>query len=160
MDDDAELLHELATLDEVVARIPTSKEHDMGTYPDWSELILEVTREPDNDGPGQYPIRQRLPLRRHDGELIVQVLWGVLHPAHSLVAVERMYEELDRAVDKIQKRVSKGREPLATNVGEARGIATAIACMVNPVDPDVDEVREVAMERYEARRAPNSTETT
>jgi hypothetical protein len=151
MTDDAELLAELATVDEVEAYIPTGADHDNSITPPWCELVLSVTRLDDGTLKPAWPLNTRMPLRRHDGELIMQVLWDALHPARPMGAVEQMYMELDRVYDKIMKRVNKGKEPLAAHKYEALGIAKGIALMVNPVEPDVDEVRAVAVERYEAR---------
>lgn len=142
---DAELLTELATLDEVETYIPTEKDHTAQVVPPWCELLLTIKR----DDPS--PIHTRIPLRRHDGELIIEVLWQVLHPEASTSASSAMYDLLDKVYDKIMFRVAKGKQPRVEDVSQALGIAKSIAIMVNPVKPDVDEVRAVAVERYEAR---------
>ena len=149
---DAELLGELATLDEVEAYIPTVKDHQAGSYPDWCELTLRLQRLDDGTLKPSIPIFQQLLLRRHDGELIIQVLHDVLHPGHKSGSTEEMWAALDAVVDRIQKRVRKGKSPQPEDRGEALGLATAIALIDNPFKPDVDAVREVAMERYELRR--------
>lgn len=143
--EDADLLIELATLDEVSAEIPTSTDHDMGVRPQWCELVLAIKREED------WPLNMTVPLRRHDGELIIQVLHDVLHPDAYLSAGAAIWDELDMVVDRIQRRVERGKEPLKRDVGQAQGLTKAIAIMDNPVEPDEDDVRAVAMERYELR---------
>ncbi len=152
--DAAELLAVLATLDEVSARIPTATEHDAQVVPPWCELVLELKREPDafSGGPGEFPIdTRRLWLRRHDGELIIEVLDSVLHPQRNLRGVDAIWAALDAAVDRIQARVNKGKDPKPVDVGEARGLAMAVAMYTNPRYPDTDEVRAEAMTRWDTR---------
>lgn len=142
--DDSELLAELATLDEVSARIPTSTEHDQQVVPAWCELILDLKRE-------ENPVRASMNLRRHDGELIIEVLDEVLHPQRNMRGVDAIWDALDAAVDRIQARVAKGKSPKPADVGEARGLATALAMYTSPRSPDVDGVRGEAMDRWDAR---------
>lgn len=152
--DDVELLTELATLDEVEAWIPTGAEHDASITPPWCELVLSIKRKHDKDdenGPGSWPIHQNLALRRHDGELIIQVLDEQLHPGITRSRDDAVWAEFDKLVDRIQRRVVKGRSPMTKHVNQALGMATAIAIMSNPVEPDIDEVRAVAMERWHIR---------
>lgn len=144
----AELLEELSTLDDVTAYVPTCKDQDAGMVPAWCELVLTVKRVG-----GEFPLNMTLPLRRHDGELIIEVLHQVLHPAAGGAVTDGMWADLDAVVDRIQRRIEKGKDPLKRDVGEALGLATGIARMINPYDPDIDEVREVAMERYEIRNS-------
>jgi hypothetical protein len=152
--DDAELLVELATLDEVEAVIPTATDHDLGAVPPWCELLLTIKRVDDGSLTPAWPINTRLPLRRHDGELIGQVLHDVLHPDSDLRlgAVGNIWWELDLVVDRIQARVERGREPMKKDVGIALGLAVALAYLIDPREVDVDEVRATAMTRYESRR--------
>lgn len=151
---DVELLEELATLDEVEAVIPTAVEHDMSIVPPWCELLLSIKRVDDGSLTPAWPINTRLPLRRHDGELIIQVLHEVLHPKtdRELGAVANIWWELDMVVDRIQKRVERGREPMKVDKGLALGLAVALAYLIDPREVDVDEVRAQAMRRYESRR--------
>jgi hypothetical protein len=145
MSDITEGLLELASVDEVEAYIPTSTEHDLGITPTWCEVVLKIRRA------GDWPVRADLPLRRHDAELIVQCLHEVLHPARSSVAGEQMWDQLDACVDRIQRRVNKGKEPMRKDVGEAFGLASAIAAVNNPMEPDIDDVRATAMQRWSIR---------
>ena len=147
--DDAELLAELATLDEAGARIPTSREVDAGQVPPWCELVLHVRRDGRIE---DRPIHTGdMYLRRHDGELIIEVLDQVLRPNHSMSYTDQIWSALDDAVERIQRRVAKGKAPRPDDVGEARGLAIALAAMTNPREPNVDEVREVAMTRFDIR---------
>ncbi len=150
---DAELLAEVATLDEVEARIPTHAEQIKGIVPEWCELILEVKREPDMDADISLrdSINTRMHLRRHDGELIGQVIADVLHPETDRLARESIWDELDKVVDRIQRRVDRGAAPMKTDVGMARGLSLALALLDSTREPDVDEVKGVAMERYAIR---------
>lgn len=152
--DDAELLVELATLDEVEAWIPTVAEHDAGITPGWCELVLGIKRIHDKDdqsGPGGWPIHQNLALRRHDGELIIQVLSDVLHRGVSNSVGDALWAEMDRLVEFIQRRVSRGKKPMTKHVNQALGMATALAILDNPAEPDLDEIRATAMQRYYLR---------
>lgn len=149
MSDDADLLVELATLDEVQAWVPTNADHVSGVTPPWCELVLEIRRTDDESLITAWPINERLPLRRHDGELIIQVINDVLHPDR-VSAVDGIWDELDAVVASIQRRVERDREPLRRDVGIAYGLALALAVLANPDDPDVDAVRAEAMQRYEA----------
>lgn len=151
-DDVKALLAEIASLDEVSAWVPTGKDHDSGITPQWAELVLEVKRDVDSDTAPDFPLNTSMPLRRHDGELIIQCLYEVLHP-HAGGSIRQMiWAELDDVVDRIQKRVAKGKEPMKADKGMALGLATAIAIMTNPYAYDVDAIREEAMERWEARQ--------
>lgn len=147
MTTDAELLIDLATLDEVEARIPTGTDHDHDITPQWCELVLKLKRS------GDWPINQGLPLRRHDGELIIEVLSDVLRPDRPSSASSGIWDELDTVVDSIQRRIARGKPPLKADVGQALGLATALAYIANPANPDVDEIRAEAMERWEERHS-------
>lgn len=151
MPTDAELLQELATLDEVVAWIPTATDHAQEVTPEWCEVVLEVKRDDDGSLDPPWPLRDRMPLRRHDGELIIQVLHDVLHPGGGGQVARMLWSELDDVVDRIQKRVERDRSPRLRDVGRAQGLTTAIAIMVNPFAYDEQAVRDEAMERHEAR---------
>lgn len=145
---DAELLEELATLDEVTAVIPTAADQDAGRVPSWCELEVNIRRVGDGT---LNPIHNRMLLRRHDGELIIEVLDSVLHPNRGGLPLDQMWTRLDEVVERIQRRVNKGRDPMKADVGEARGLVHAIAVLTNPMEYDEDEVRAVAMERYDIR---------
>jgi hypothetical protein len=145
MSEDAELLKELATLDECDAWIPTNRDHVEGITPPWCELVLEMKRRDD------WPLNVRMPLRRHDGELLIQALHDALHPDAGGSVREMLWSELDDVVDKIQRRVDRGKQPLNKHVGQAQGLALALAILVNPFAYDVDAIRVEAMARYEAR---------
>jgi hypothetical protein len=142
----SELLAELATVDEVSATIPTAFDGDQGRVPQWCELLLEVRRVDDGTLKPSWPLNVRMPLRRADGELIASVLNDVLHPQSSS-AVEAVWVELDEVVERIQRRVDHGKEPLKRDVGQALGLATALAHLLNC---EVDDVRAEAMERWES----------
>jgi hypothetical protein len=114
-------------------------------------LVLEVKRTDDGELNPSWPLNVRMPLRRHDGELIIEVLHQVLHPNAGGVANDMIWTELDEVVDRIQARVQKGKEPLKRDVGQALGLATTLAIIENPYAYDVDSIREAAMERWEAR---------
>jgi len=139
------LFEELSTLDDVSAWIPTSKDHDAEAVPSWCELVLEIKRKND------WPVNTQIPLRRHDGEWVLDAIHEALHPRAGGTVAEMLWNELDDVVIRIQRRVERGKAPRNTDVGEARGLARAIAIMVNPYGYDIDSVRDEAMRRYEER---------
>jgi hypothetical protein len=151
----AELLAELATLDSVEAEIPTATEHVAGIVPSWCELLLKIQRVDDGSLKPAWPLNAVLPLRRHDGELIIEVLNEVLHPDQTTVAGEAMWAALDEVVERIMKRRNKGKDPHPDDLGEARGIALAIAIVNNPMQPEPDDVRWAATERWNIRNGRN-----
>lgn len=70
---------------------------------------------------------------------------------HGLSILERLWEQLDLHVAALMDAKENpsaiaGEE--AALKGGCLGIAKCIAIMTNPYDPDVDEVRRKAMERY------------
>lgn len=69
------------------------------------------------------------------GKTILELLWG----------------ELDAVMDRLMTggAAEDGRDP-----GRAEGVAFAIAVMQNPYLPNIDAVREQAMERWEAQESP------
>ena len=147
----AELLAELSSLHEVTAWVPSNADHVVGKTPPWCELVLEIHRPSNEEAAPGFPLRERLPLRRHDGELIAQVLHDVLRPEAPVMASDMIWADLDALVERIQKVVNKGKVPSKSLVGQALGLATALAYLDRPYDPDVDEVRATAMTRYAIR---------
>lgn len=132
----AEALLELASLDSCEARIPTNSDHVAGVVPSWCELVLVTER----DG---RPHKEYL--RRHDGELIIEVLDEVLHPVRP--SVENMlWDHIDDVVERLMTGNADDDDR-----GIAVGLSTAMAILRSPRsdDPDVDSVRDEAMARYE-----------
>lgn len=152
-DTTAEMLAMLATLDEVEARASSAMEGETGIVPEWCEVRLTMVRRESDDIGGDFPIRVDVPLRRHDCELIIEVLWQVLHPdtGHPMSASEQLWDGLDGVVDRIQKRVENDVIPLDDDVTIARTLTNALAIIDRPYDPDPDAVREVAMTRWAIR---------
>jgi hypothetical protein len=113
-------------------------------------LVLEVQRDRQPTG---HPILLRTPLRRHDGELIIEVLNAVLHPLTEREdrGVHKLWDALDEAVDRIQVRVDKGKAPRPADVGEARALTYALSMVLAAYKGDQDAVRAEAMARYDAR---------
>lgn len=142
-----DLLLPLATLDEVSAELPGSTDQDLGHVPPWCELLLEIRRIDDGTLKPAWPLNARLPLRRHDGELIIEALDEVLHPQRA-EAQEAIWDELDVVVVRIQRRVERDKAPRPKDAGEALGLATALAMITGR---DLNDVRDEAMQRYEER---------
>lgn len=148
---DKEMLQELATLDDVTAYVPTNADHVAQAVPAWCELVLEIKRENDGTPPGEWPLNYRVPLRRHDGELIIEVLDDVLHPSRGNGAADRIWLALDECIDKIMKRVNKDKSPHEEDRFTAVGLTRALALLISPFNPDEDVIKDIAMERYAIR---------
>lgn len=124
----------------IEARIPEDVDMRKGTAPDWCDLQVIV----ENDhAPGA---KQRLNLTRPAGELLIAAVGEVLHPWAGMSIIEHIWAELDDVMDGLMT----GREASAEAKGTALGLATALALMYNPVDPNVDAIREEAMERWDS----------
>jgi hypothetical protein len=149
-DDIAEMLQELATLDLVEAEVPTVAEHTAGVVPPWCELRLKIRRE--QDDATNFPLNIDIPLRRHDGELIIEVIHDVLHRKTG-VAGELIWAELDACVERIMKRRTKGKEPRDADIAEAMGLSKALAYLANPMQPELDDIKWAATERWNIRHA-------
>lgn len=138
-DSTANLLRQLSTMDSCEAVSLTDGDHLAGA-PNWAELALTIER----DGKGLLHY-----LRRHDAELIVEVLFRVLHPNAGKSIHKQLWADLDACMvnlmdgglDVMDKREFKGK---------ALGLATALALVENPYGPDVGMIRKQASERYEA----------
>jgi hypothetical protein len=132
----------------IVARIPTDKEHTREEVPPWSDLVLEFTFMPWKSNAwttgGSNP-HATLHLTRAAGESIIDALHNALHPhaGRSILAV--LWEDLDRLTSELMV----GEEDTDKR-GIARGLAWAIAVMQNPANPNIDAVRDEAVERYSA----------
>ena len=126
---------------DIDARIPDERDYRDGEAEAWSDLILEVT----NADAGE---RTRLDITRGAGEAIIEVLGDVLHRWAGKSIKEHIWSELVMTIDGLMSG-----EPDEEERGYARGLATALAYLYNPIAPDVDAVRAEAMERWEATQA-------
>lgn len=68
--------------------------------------------------------------------------------------LDLLWEHLDDFVDAVQEPVNEEEADLSK--GRAHGMAVAIALVTNPYDPDVDEVKAQAMERWADRSEVDS----
>lgn len=141
--DDAALLEELSKFDSVEATTVTDGDHLTGTVEMNTELVLDI------DYGGHV---RRLELTRHDGELIIEVLYSVLHPhTNRHGGVAKMWSLLDEQMDYLMA----DDEPEPEDKARAKAIAECITVMLNPLaEPgsiDVTEVREQAIDRWESR---------
>jgi hypothetical protein len=138
---DAALLAELARLESVEALTVGDGDHLAGTVPGWCELVLNI-----EDGKGT----RQLQLTRHDAELIIEVLWTVLHPnEHRASPVQRLWSELDDVMDFLMD----ADEPEDEDKARAKALALSIALISQPHsdEPDVAAVRDEAVARWEQR---------
>lgn len=141
--DDIELLTTLSRYDSVEATSTT--DGDLGvTVGPWTELVLDLAEHG-----GRV---RRLELTRHDAELVIQVLFTVLHPhTNRRGAVERMWALLDDQMDFLLA----DDEPEPEDKIRAKAIAECITICLDPLaEPgsiDVTEVREEAVARWEER---------
>jgi hypothetical protein len=126
----------------IEARIPTEVELRKGAVPGWSDLTLDVIQD-SSDSPNKV----RVHLTRIAGEAVCEAIREVLHPWAGKSIIEHIWDELDDTMDGLMDGSGAGAEPK----GIALGLATALALMYNPLDPNVDAVREEAMERWDLR---------
>lgn len=150
-----ELLAELSTFDELNVWTPGALDHHRQQVPQGTEVMLTLVRTSTKGKHSMvnYPLNVRIPMSRHDGEYIIESLYTALHPNSGGSILHMLWGELDDIVDRIQARIAKGKDPLKADAGQALGVATSIAILVNPYAYDVDEVRNEAMLRWEARQA-------
>lgn len=141
----------LSSLDEATAWIPTDVDHVAEYVPRWCELVLEIKRSQDGTPAGEWPLSQRIPLRRHDGEMIIEVLDDVLHPTRAAGPADKLWLALDDVIERIMGRVNKDKSPRDEDKGEAVGLTKALAVLVSPFNPDEDAIKDIAMERYAIR---------
>ena len=122
---------------EIEASIPDANDRSL---PNWSDLTLTIARSP------YLHQREMLHLTRPAGEAIIEALHGALHPWAGRSIIDHLWEALDEAMEPL---LDGDGEPTDTQRGYARGLATALAVMYNPLAPNVDAVRETAIERWE-----------
>lgn len=142
MTGDAELLSVLARFDEVEAITLGDGDHMAGFADPKSEIRLSLTE-------GGKTVS--MDLTRHDSELIIEVLWSVLHPnEHRNSPVQRLWAELDDVMDFLMDE----DEPEPEDKARAKALALSIALISQPwaEEPDVDSVRAEAVERWENRQ--------
>lgn len=120
----------------------TDAEQRNGDVPDWAEIVLSIERN------GKQLLHY---FRRHDGELVIEVLHEVLHPSAKRSIRSQLWEQLDTRIDSLKS--DEPADPITEQQvrGEARGLAIAIAYMTNPYAPSVDAVRSEAQERWKTR---------
>jgi hypothetical protein len=138
MGETADLLRQLSTMDSCEAWTVTDAEHVAEEVPDWAEIVLSIER---NGKELQHFFR------RHDGELVMEVLREVLHPNAGRSILQALWEDLDALMDEIMSN-----PPDPDTKGQARGLALAIARMQKPYNPSLDAVRKEARERWKARQ--------
>jgi hypothetical protein len=81
---------------------------------------------------------------------LIDVLHQTLHPHYGRSIIECIWEELDIVMDRL---MSGEPEPDGRDPGRAEGLAMALALFTNTYAPDLDAVRERAVERWESRQA-------
>jgi hypothetical protein len=141
MSDTRDLLAGLSRLESVEAVAVGHGDQIAGTVPEWTELVLDLE---DESGV------RRINLTRHDGELIIQCLYEVLHPNDNKSnPVTRLWAELDDQMDFL--RADDDPEP--EDRARAKALALALAMLTQPYspEPDLDPIREKAAQRWEER---------
>jgi hypothetical protein len=122
---------------EVSAFVPGDADAMNGKASPWCDLILDVEQE----GSG----KRRMELTRAAGEAIIDAIHETIHPWAGKSSADTAWRELDF----IMARLMDG-EAADEDRGRAQGLAYGLACMMNPFAPDVDLIREQALERYES----------
>lgn len=138
-DSTANLLRQLSSMDSCEASTVTDAEQRDGEAPMWAEIKLVIER----DGKGLVHY-----FRRHDGELLIEVLYEVLHPYAKTSIYEGMWADLDKLMD----RIMTAKKPDPADRAQALGIASCLARVKNPYQPDVNAIRKEASERWEERQ--------
>lgn len=125
------------------ARIPDSLDSVRGNVPDWCDLELTVTQIED-DGDTEWV----MPMTRAAGEAVTDAIREVLHPWAGMSIIEHIWAALDEAMEAI---MDPDEEMPVTDQqrGYALGLATSLAYLYNPIEPNVDAIREEARERWE-----------
>jgi hypothetical protein len=124
----------------IEARIPDEVESRRGVA-DWCDLIITVEPE---DG-----ARHQIQMTRTAGELLIRTVGEVLHPWAGKSIIEHIWDELDDVMDGLMDGSDAGDAAR----GSALGLASALATMYNPIAPNVDAVREQAVDRWTERHA-------
>lgn len=131
----------LARMDSVEALSVGAADQDSGRVPEWSELVLNLEYD---DGV------RTIPMTRHDGELIIEVLHSVLHPnTNKQSPVQRLWGLLDDTMDFLMA----DDDPEPEDKARARALAEAISLLTQPwsEELDISDVRIQAHERWEER---------
>lgn len=124
---------------DIEARIPTDQEARKSLAPVWCDLAIKVTEDGE-------PTRE-LFLTRAAGELLIDAVHEVMHPWSGITITEHIWRALDVVVAEL---VDGTAQDDSFAKGQALGLAHALACLRNPLDPPVDAIREEAMDRYNA----------
>lgn len=135
------LLLELARLESVEVVAVGDGDHTAEKVAPWCEIVLNL-----EDSSGTRQVQ----LTRHDGELIIEALHEVLHPQDNRRhPAQKIWSELDEIMDYLMEG-----DPEPEDKAAARAYATALAYIMKPhADaPDINEIRAIAKERWEARQ--------
>jgi hypothetical protein len=141
MMDDLQMLVQLGTIDGIDCVPLTDADHVAGGIPRWAEIRLDIERD------GKMLVHY---FTRHDGEATAMALLRGMHPEAGKPISSRVWELLDEIMTGLMEDLYEGDEKPRMQ-GKALGLATALALLRSPVNPDVDAVRKEAKERYGAR---------
>lgn len=123
-------------------------QHEGTRIPDWSEIQLDI----DCEMPWRPPLAHgTMYITRAAGHLIIEQLRDALTPGLLGRSIKEMlWAELDSVMDDL---MGMDLDPDANHLkGQALGLATSIAILVNPYGYDIDQIREEALLRWEARQ--------
>lgn len=122
--------------------------HEKGGMPEWCDLTVTIECE-DKDSPWTQKDEDGatvLYMTRAAGEVLIDVIYGMLHPYAGRSIAEVMKRQLDDVVERLMaKQAEEG------DVYLARGMAMAIACLHNPINPNWEDIRDEAVARYNAK---------
>lgn len=141
-DEDIQMLLQLGTVDNIETVALTDADHVAGGIPKWAEIRCDIQRQ------GKLLMHY---LTRHDGEALVMSVLRAMHPNAGKPVSSHLWTRLDVCMDKILSGELDETEK-AKEQGMALGLATALALVRSPHDPNVNAVRKEAKERYDARR--------
>lgn len=115
--------------------------------PDWSDIVVDIQGDTTDD-------TTWLPLTAGQAEELRAALDHELRLRHGPSILDNLWASLDDLTARLMTGMRDGEpmdddEQVATRY-RAEGIAWSLAMMINPGQPNLDDIRETAMERYDS----------
>jgi len=123
-------------------------DQDTGKVPQWCDLT--VTIEHGDQADSNWAVRNEdgsvtLFMTRAAGQVVIDVIYETLHPYSGRSIQEVMRRQLDEVVERLMTGKAEDGDKFL-----ARGMAMAMACLRNPLNPDWEAIRDDAVDRYNA----------